>query len=354
MPAFRAGPQWLRVLAAALLLTAVTLPAGCAGWLVGPEPSASPVAIFDRLWDEIDRYYAHFPVKQVDWDALRDEFRPDAEEAESDGALFEVLCSMLERLQDGHVTLYSSRPLRACGYTGWFRNYRFNFFPVVIFEQYLDGAAEWAAGGRLTYGRLGPGTAYLHVAGFDGTGWLAEVDDVLAALAPFDALVLDVRSNGGGSSANADALAGRFADQRRIHSYVQYRNGPDRNDLTDPIARYVEPEGKTRFQGPVAVLTNRRCFSACESFVLAMDVLPNVTIVGDTTGGGLGNPLFRELQNGWVFRVPIWLQTTLEGRSLEGRGFAPHHAVQITEPDEAVERDAILDRALSLLGAGNG
>jgi len=58
-----------------------------------------------------------------------------------------------------------------------------------------------------------------------------------------------------------------------------------------------------RYTDPIALLTNRRTFSAAESFVLAMRTLPQVTIVGDTTGGGSGNPLHRELPNGWGLSV---------------------------------------------------
>ena len=88
---------------------------------------------------------------------------------------------------------------------------------------------------------------------------------------------------------------------------------------------YLEPTGKRQFLGPVAVLTNRRTFSAAESFVLAMRTLPQVTLVGDTTGGGSGNPLFREMPNGWSLSVSRWLERAPDGTTHEGRGIGPHH-----------------------------
>jgi carboxyl-terminal processing protease len=50
----------------------------------------------------------------------------------------------------------------------------------------------------------------------------------------------------------------------------------------------------------VVVLTSRSTASAVESFVMSMRVLPHTTIAGDATGGGVGDPVFRELPNGWT------------------------------------------------------
>lgn len=332
-----------------LLLLTLGLGAGCDGRLLAPEPPATPVAVFDELWGEVDRYYAHFGLKEVDWHALRDTLRPTLSDATDEAALFAVLCAMLVRLEDGHVNLYAPPPLGTCSYSDWYTRYPHNFNPDLLWRSYFAQRLRVTGDGRIGYGRLSDTVGYVYVASFSGHGWIDAVDDALQALRPFEALVLDVRDNGGGSSDNGDALAGRFADARRLFSYVRYRNGPAHDDLTAPQARYVEPTGRERFTGPVAVLTNRRCFSACEGFVLAMDVLPHVTLVGDTTGGGLGNPLFRELQNGWSFRVPVWLQTTPQDAAIEDIGIAPDLPVHLTPEDEARDRDTILEAALQHL-----
>ncbi len=332
-----------------LLLVAPVALAGCDGWLLGADPDPTPAAVFQSLWEEMDRYYAHFVVKDVDWAATGREFGPLAAAAGTEPELFTVLCSMLERLQDGHVNLYAFGDLGSCGYSGWYDRYPRNFEPGLIRDAYLGHDAAVTGDGRLTYGPLAPGIGYVHVADFGGEGWIDDVDQVLADLAPLHALIIDVRDNGGGSSRKSDALAARITDRPRLNSYVRFRNGPAHHDFTPPAPRIVEPAGPSRFTGPVAVLTNRRCFSACEGFVLAARVLPHVTIVGDTTGGGLGNPLFRELPNGWSFRAPVWLQTDPDDRPLEGVGIFPHLPVQLEVGDVVRGRDTILDAALAEL-----
>ena len=60
------------------------------------------------------------------------------------------------------------------------------------------------------------------------------------------------------------------------------------------------------------LLINRHSYSATNDFVNAMRYFPNVTLVGDKTGGGSGLPFSSELPNGWGVRFsasPTWMQT---------------------------------------------
>ena len=50
------------------------------------------------------------------------------------------------------------------------------------------------------------------------------------------------------------------------------------------------------------LLINRHSYSATNDFVNAMRYFPNVTLVGDKTGGGSGLPFSSELPNGWGVR----------------------------------------------------
>lgn len=84
-------------------------------------------------------------------------------------------------------------------------------------------------------------------------------------------------------------------------------------------------------------------------FVMAMQVLPNVIIVGDTTGGGVGNPVFRELPNGWTYRLSTEMAADAQGRIIEGVGVYPDILVQTTAADSANGIDRILERGLDIL-----
>jgi len=78
-------------------------------------------------------------------------------------------------------------------------------------------------------------------------------------------------------------------------------------------------------------------------------VLPNVTIIGDTTGGGSANPISLQLPNGWSYRVSRWIQYTADKQIFEGKGIAPDLQVTITTKDSLAGRDVILEKAIDFL-----
>jgi hypothetical protein len=129
------------------------------------------------------------------------------------------------------------------------------------------------------------------------------------------------------------------------------RHHDRRRALRDPQRDDHRTEGQAR-AAPHArrlVLQNRGLFSAAETFVLAMRTRPDVTFVGDSTGGGSGNPIPRELPNRWVLWVSRWQATTPGGSWYEGIGLAPDILESVSEQDLARARDPILERAIELL-----
>jgi C-terminal processing protease CtpA/Prc len=99
----------------------------------------------------------------------------------------------------------------------------------------------------------------------------------------------------------------------------------------------------------VVVLTSRLTSSSAEDFVMYMRELPNVTIVGDTTGGGTGNPIFRELPNGWSFKLSTSYAETADNKLVDGAGITPDVVVQTSVTDSIAGIDRIIGKALEIL-----
>jgi hypothetical protein len=95
-----------------------------------------------------------------------------------------------------------------------------------------------------------------------------------------NALIIDMRDNGGGSPAMVCQVASYFFRER--HHW---------NDIVDARGKrefYVDPadaDGLT-LSMPVYILTARLTFSGGEDFCYGMKALHRATIIGDTTGGG--------------------------------------------------------------------
>jgi C-terminal processing protease CtpA/Prc len=119
-------------------------------------------------------------------------------------------------------------------------------------------------------------------------------------------------------------------------------------NLTDHIAYDLEPRGD-RFAGRVVVLTDRGVASSSEDFVLMMRAIPGTTIVGDTTMGASGNPLMRELANGWLYQLSEWIAYDLDGQPFEWKGLPPDVVVKATQADFSARVDRALERAIQEL-----
>lgn len=317
--------------------------AGCTDLFLGPEPDPEDALVsFDLLWSAFDRHYSYFEVNGIDWDALRETYRPRIGPGTSEAELFDAVGEMLDHLRDGHVNVYDGR--RTYAYSGWFSGYPVNFDPNLVVAR-MNGT-QIQVSSAVFAGRPEPGIGYIHIGSFP-SDLPARLDTALAALAPLNALIVDLRHNTGGSDGAAAAAAGRLADQRRLFRRVAYRNGPEHDDFTEPRESFVEPRGPVRFTGPTAVLTNRRTFSSAESFVLAARQMPHVIVVGDTTGGGSGAPIYRELPNGWIYRMSRWVSYTPDGRTFQGVGLAPDHPVSFDAGES--DTDLIIEEAIRLL-----
>lgn len=320
--------------------------AGCADALLSPEPADSAPQVARAVWSDVDQYYSFFDIKNVNWDSIGQAYLPQVTGATAPSDLFDVLAGMLGTLRDGHLTL--DAPGRHFEYVGWFEGYPTNFEPGFI-GSYLGLSERTAAGDAVVWGRIG-GVGYLRITTFDQPDINAAVDTALASLGDsLQGLAIDVRSNGGGLEDQARAVAGHFTRRRVLYAYHRYKDGPGHEDFGPLVADYVHPSRGHGYYGPIAVLTNRRVYSAAEDFVLAMRALPRVTTVGDTTGGGSGAPIARELPNGWVLHVPTWQIWGADGTFFEGVGLAPDVPQQMTLEDRLRGRDTILERAVSIL-----
>lgn len=321
--------------------------AACGDLLLTSEPGDGPVEVARAAWSEMDAYYPFFARKNIDWDSVGDEHLPGVTPSTPDDELFAILSDMVAALRDGHAELRA--PFGRYQWEGW-REGRPENFSERLLPGYLGSPSGSTSGGAIRWGTLEGGLGYLRISTFAPSSGLGEgVDQALESLGAVPGLIVDIRSNGGGSDDESEAAAGRFIDRRAHYRTHRYKAGPGHDDFGPETRDFIEPEGRRRYDGPLAILQNRGTFSAAEDFVLAMRVRPNVTFVGDSTGGGAGNPIGRELPNGWFLRVSRWQAWAADGTWYEGIGLAPDVLQDITPEDLAAGRDAILERAMAIL-----
>ena len=265
------------------------------------ERDDTPTGNFEALWQILDERYCFFEYKQkeygLDWNEVYSRYRVRVNNNMTTVQLFEVLCDMLAELRDGHVNLSSSMDYGR--YWKWQEDYPTNFSDTLS-RSYLGTDYKIASG--LRYRVLDDNIGYIRCASFESGIGEGNLDEVLSYLLLCRGLIIDIRSNGGGDLTTAERLAGRFAHEKTLVGYMQHKTGTEHNDFSELKEMYLEPSSNVRWHKKVCVLTNRSVYSAANAFAVWMHELPNVTLVGDHTGGGSGMPLNNSLPNGWSVR----------------------------------------------------
>jgi hypothetical protein len=108
------------------------------------------------------------------------------------------------------------------------------------------------------------------------------VAGAMAFVANTDAVIFDMRENGGGYPQMVAFLSSYlFAERTHLNDFWARKSGETRESWTS-----TEVPGKKITTQPVFVLTAKRTFSGAEEFTYNLKHLKRATIVGEVTGGG--------------------------------------------------------------------
>jgi C-terminal processing protease CtpA/Prc len=159
---------------------------------------------------------------------------------------------------------------------------------------------------RLAYGigkieRLPGNVGYMEVRGFGPAEMVAPAfTAAMSLLAGSNALIIDLRRNGGGSPDSVAYLMSHFfplGDQRHLNDIYD-------RPTNDTQQFWTLPSVGVRYDKPVYVLTSPRTFSGGEECAYDFQTQKRATLVGEATGGG-ANPGGRfSLGHGIVVNIP--------------------------------------------------
>lgn len=306
-----------------------------------------PEGNFESLWHTINDHYCFFEEKGIDWDSVYREYRPLVNQETNFLELFSICSDMLNELKDGHVNLSST--FNTSYYRKWWSDYPQDFRLRTIQENYLKFNYLQTSG--ISYAMLPDTIGYMYYPSFSYNIGNLNLDYILALLHKSKGLIIDIRDNGGGQLTNIKTLVSRLIKNRVSGGTIRHKTGPGHNDFSDPYEIYYDPCDTIRISyldRPIAVLTNRSCYSAANDFVAVMKSLPNVSIIGSKTGGGGGLPFNSEMPIGWSIRFSACPMTAPDG-SITEFGIEPTDGCSVHAPDEELIRgkDAILDFAIN-------
>lgn len=267
------------------------------------QASTDPRENFDYLWTQCDEKYSYFNVKNVDWDSVRAVNLVRISDDMSDDSLFQVLGDMLTALRDDHTNLISDFNVSFYGvkYLG-----QDNFDWRVVTDNYIP--QHYYSSGPFQHDFLNNTNneiGYIRFSSFTGTVNDDNLNFILERYKNTKGLILDLRENGGGAVNDLYSILSRFVEDETIIFYSRLKTGKGHDDFSEEMPAKLEPSDEIRYKNKVCVLVDRGTFSSGSYTSLSTKAIPNMILVGDTTGGGLGLPNGGQLPNGWTYRFSI-------------------------------------------------
>jgi hypothetical protein len=166
-----------------------------------------------------------------------------------------------------------------------------------LLERHQESLTNFRKGGFKSIEMLDGNVGYVKVDGFRSED-KHKVDGLMNFLRTADAIIIDLRENGGGGQPVNYFTSYFLADNVVVgKTYHRYKDSW-KVLKTEPI------KGDKRLEVPLFILTSDFTFSAAEAFAYNLQARKRATIVGEVSGGGAHPIQFMPLPNGFRVIMP--------------------------------------------------
>ena len=189
------------------------------------------------------------------------------------------------------------------------------------------------------------GIGYIYVSVFrDNTG--EQVYDSLEELKRVDmlALILDLRSNPGGSAEAAGNIAGQFLPPGSLFLYQEDRHGNRQEQYAN---QELDPLGLGEL--PMVVLVNQNTLGEAEAVAAVLQESGLAVLMGTKTFGKGGTYSFVELGDGSAIYIPVLRWYTPKGNEVGSSGVEPDIRVVFQIEEEGLGGESQFNRAYEYL-----
>jgi len=296
--------------------------------------AATRTSVIDGGLKRLNDSYVFPEVAKKMEQAIRDRVaKKEYDQITSAKAFAETLTKHLQEVShDKHLRVrYSSEPLPV-------RQNRPE--PTAEEREQFRRNNMWGNFGFERIERLEGNVGYLSLRGFnDPNGAEETIAAAMNFLSNTEALIIDLRRNGGGSPEMVALISSYLFSEKPVHlNSLYWREG----NRTDDFWTKDKVLGKRFADKDVYVLTSNRTFSAAEEFSYNLKNLKRATIVGEITGGG-ANPGggFRLTEHFGVFVPTGRAISPITKTNWEGTGVKPDVEVPADHALKTAHLDAL-------------
>ncbi|RYF89934.1 MAG: hypothetical protein EOO03_04835 [Chitinophagaceae bacterium] len=334
---------------------------------------SKPEQQFEMFWNSFKDNYAFFPLKNVNWDSSYLQYRPLVNKKTSTKELVSILGRMANPLKDGHITISKGDNILYKGNKpSWFKqefgSRKKEFWNMVQGTLRQEDFSSWTGVGPVfaeehlyyvaqneRYGYIRISRCFANLESLfsdkkeaDDTALMLKLfDSLLTTLAKKDALIIDVRANGGGHGGTE--LASRFVADKTVTHYKAIKVKGNYESYSALTPYYAVPNAGIRFLKPVVILTNDKTASSAEDFTIALYQQANVTTVGSNTSGMLSDMYEQKLSKKISFTLSNQAYYSTQKEMLEDTGVPAKIKVVNSTKDLKTGKDPVLVAAIKSL-----
>lgn len=345
---------------------------------------------FDEFWNLFDRYYPLMYRKDINWQTIYEQNHTKITNATTNQELSKIIGDIVNNvLKDGHTNAQ-------------YKQEEFGYQPELTAQQtqianmlqntdaLIDYEATSTNNPYISYGRLKSDNniGYIKSKVFEPaqqeetefTKFKQIVDKALTDLQNTQGIIVDVRTNGGGSGGFAYYLAGRFAtDAPKDVVRMRYKTttGSTEASLSDWVTSefqgyadkraeggYMAPTGTDlnqfnasgdfQYANKVALLTGQESASAAEFFTVVMKSQSQVRSIGDRTFGIFSGSEMVTLDSDkdWKVRISVHdVEVNYNGtfQSFEGIGIPADQMLYPTAEQVSAGKDIHIEAAVNYI-----
>jgi CubicO group peptidase (beta-lactamase class C family) len=349
---------------------------------------------FEFIWHTMNDYYAFFELRDIEWQSVYDEYRPQITSSTTKLEFFEMMDDIFSEFGDGHLSLSDGENLDASGTAlngftlevlrsgivdaeddfgeAWHTLKAYN--DQVLFSLLQGNQLQSYQGSdAIRWGKLSDKVGYIRIDRVQNINFKGEQEDpdnfleqlsligqdlvdtdtiMQAALADIDdsdALIIDLRFNGGGYDNVSLKIASYFSHiaqpigTKKTHNHNFEGDDYQLNLVKSPIDAYSKP---------VYVITGRSTGSGGEVLSMALKALPQVMLIGEATNGSVSDMLEHTLPNGWKLSLSHEVYTDIEGTKLESIGVTPDVEMPVyASQDSMYLSNTPIDYVLQTMGS---